>query len=242
MLESLSNCSPNSRLCPVYAPLRFNPVGTDNRNTFIRTCMWELGAPAKATKKLGRDKEYLTQDDFQQFRADCLSCFPDTQENIKCVMDKLPHNFLYIGFICTALPEAKIIHVKRDARATCWSVFRRRFSESGIGYSNDLNDTVQFYRMYHEIMEFWHEKFPGRIFDINYEMLTESQEAESRRVIEHLDLEWEDACLEFYKGEGRVKTASFQQVRQKMYTGSSDAWQNYKPYLVEMLAELEGLY
>lgn len=155
------------------------------------------------------------------------------------VTDKLPLNFLWIGFILTALPEAKIIHVKRDARATCWSNFKHYFSRRGTGFSNDLRDIAQFYVLYADLMEFWHARFPGEIYDLCYESLTEHQESETQRLLQYIGLDLEAQCMHFYETDRSVRTASATQVRQKMYRGSSDAWRKYEKHLGPMLRLLD---
>jgi len=157
------------------------------------------------------------------------------------ITDKMPHNFLWIGCIIAALPEALIVHVKRDARATCWSNFKHGFFEKGFGFTCDLQDVAEHYRMYVELMEFWHARIPGRIYDLNYEALTEHQEDETKRLLEHVGLHWEDRCLAFHTTKRAIRTASAQQVRQQMYQGSSDAWRKYEKHLELMVELLQGL-
>ena len=153
----------------------------------------------------------------------------------------MPLNFQWIGFIFAAIPGAKIVHVKRDARATCWSNFKHYFSGKGNGFANDLQDVAEYYKMYIDLMEFWHQKFAGRIYDLNYEALTEHQEEETRKLLDYVGLDWEDQCLEFHETKRTVRTASATQVRQKMYQGSSEEWRNYEKHLEPMVELLRGL-
>lgn len=157
------------------------------------------------------------------------------------ITDKMPLNFQWIGFIFTAIPGAKIVHVKRDARATCWSNFKHYFSGKGNGFANDLQDVAEYYKMYIDLMAFWHQKFPGRIYYLNYEALTEHQEEETRKLLYYVGLDWEDQCLEFHETKRTVRTASATQVRQKMYQGSSEEWRNYEKHLEPMVELLRGL-
>ena len=156
------------------------------------------------------------------------------------ITDKMPVNFWWIGFIIAALPDASIIHVKRDARAICWSNFKHYFSDKGNGYAYDLQDVSEYYKMYVDLMAFWQELFPGRIYDLEYEALTEHQEDESRKLLKHIGLSWEDQCLEFHKTSRTVQTSSVMQVRQAMYQGSSNQWKNYEQYLGPMVESLKG--
>lgn len=154
------------------------------------------------------------------------------------VVDKMPLNFRFVGFIAAAMPEARIIHIERDPVATCWSIFKHRFTSRGNGYAYDLEDLGRYFRLYRELMAFWHQRFPGRILDVNYEHLTENQEADSFRMISHAGLDWEEACLAFHQTPRAVMTASAAQVRRKMYRGSSEAWHNYEPWLGPLKAAL----
>jgi tetratricopeptide (TPR) repeat protein len=156
------------------------------------------------------------------------------------ITDKMPLNFRWIGFILTAMPEAKIINLQRDPVATCWSMFKHYFSSKGTGYSCDLVDIAEYYKMYVSLMGFWRKRFPNKLHDINYESLTENQEEETRKLIKYCGLNWEDQCLDFHKSERAVKTASSFQVRQAMYQGSSEAWRKYEAHLKPMLQALEG--
>jgi hypothetical protein len=137
-----------------------------------------------------------------------------------------------------ALPEAKIIHVKRDPSATCWSNFKHYFSQKGLGYSYTLNDTVAFYQFYHDLMAFWDQLYGSKVYHLDYDRLTIEQEIETRKLLEHLELGWEDACLSPQDNKRSVRTASQLQVREKVYKGSSQAWRKFEPYLNGAFDEL----
>ena len=147
------------------------------------------------------------------------------------ITDKTPDNFKYIALICAAIPEAKIIHVQREPKATCWSNFKHYFTSQGYGYCYNLVDTVRYYGLYTELMHFWDQYYSDRIYNLNSERLTEAQELETRRLIEYLGLKWEDSCLAPQDNKRSVKTASQLQVRQKVYKGSSQSWRKYEPFL-----------
>ena len=101
-------------------------------------------------------------------------------ENRPSVTDKMPHNFLYIGIINKVLPEAKIIHVKRDPAATCWSNFKHYFSQNELGYSYNLNDTANYYELYQDLMEFWDQLYGSKVYHLDYDRLTIDQEIETK--------------------------------------------------------------
>jgi len=147
------------------------------------------------------------------------------------VTDKMPSNFFYIGLICSALPEAKIIHVKRNPASTCWSNYKQHFVGKEQGYSYDLLDVVHYYQMYEELMLYWEEQYPGKIYHLDYEQLTTDQESETKKLIQYLGVNWEDACLYPEENKRYVKTASNLQVRKKVYKGSSEQWKKFEKYL-----------
>ena len=152
------------------------------------------------------------------------------------VTDKMPANFKWVGFLLTAMPGVKIINLQRDPAASCWSMFKLLFS--GNGYTNDLVDLAEYYHLYTDLMDFWRQKFPNQIYDLNYERLTEDQERETRKLLEYCELPWEEQCLEFHKTKRTVRTPSGKQVRRKMYTGSSAAWRKFETHLEPMLSVL----
>ena len=165
------------------------------------------------------------------FRKKYLSELTKLSNSKPFVTDKMPQNFLFIPLICATFPEAKIIHLQRNAAATCWSNYKNYFSSKGLGYSCDLHDVVSYYELYTDLMKCWQSQYDGRIYDLDYEKFTIDQENETRKLVNYLELNWEEACLSPHKNKRIVRTASQQQVRQKVYKGSSEAWRKYEPYL-----------
>lgn len=151
------------------------------------------------------------------------------------ITDKAPLNFRWIGFILHALPNAKIIHVQRNAVATCWSIFKHYFSSIGNGYAYDMRDVAEYYNRYLRLMAFWRSRYPDAIYDIGYEQLTENQEDETRKLLAHIGLGWEPQTLDFHETKRAVATVSAVQVRRKMYKGSSEAWRKYEEFLEPMI-------
>jgi len=147
------------------------------------------------------------------------------------VTDKMPNNFFYIGLIRSALPEAKIVHVKRSPAATCWSNFKHRFASKGLGYCYDLLDVVHYYQMYEDLMLFWDEHYPENIYHLDYEQLTTDQEPATQKLIQYLGIDWEDSCLFPEENKRYVNTASNLQVRKKVFKGSSEEWKRYEEFL-----------
>ena len=186
---------------------------------------------------LNQNKRKLTKEDFLLIRQQYLDSLKDLNVSEKIITDKMPMNFRLIGFILSAIPEAKIIHLKRDARATCWSNYNHYFT-SGNGFTFNQEDLAEFYCMYTEIMEFWHQLFPKKIYDISYEELTINQKKETQKLLKYCELDWDEDCLNFHKNKRGVLTASASQVRKKMYQGSSEAWKKYEKYLQPLVKGL----
>jgi tetratricopeptide (TPR) repeat protein len=151
-------------------------------------------------------------------------------------IDKLPHNFLYAGFIAGALPRAKIVCLRRNPMDTCLSNFRQLFALSSpyFDYSFDLLDTGRYYLLFDRLMAHWEKVLPGRILQVDYETLVNEQEATSRRLLAHCDLPWDDACLRFEDNRAPVATASAVQVREPIFRTSIQRWKKYEAQLHEL--------
>lgn len=156
------------------------------------------------------------------------------------ITDKMPHNFLNVGLIALLFPHVKIIHTKRDPIDTCLSIFFQNFNEAHP-YAFDLSNLGFHYRQYERIMRHWHAVLPGRIMDINYADTIADPEFWSRKLISHIGLEWDDACLSPHKLERSVKTASHWQVRQPIYKTSEQRWKNYEKFLDPLKLALQDL-
>ena len=190
---------------------------------------------------IGLGKKAASQKKLLQVRESYLEKLNKLSSGKKIVTDKMPQNFLYLGLISVIFPEAKIIHVKRDPAATCWSNFKHYFSADGLEYSYILKDTVRYFKLYRDLMDFWHENLDIEIYDLNYDNLTNEQEIETKNLVNFLDIGWEDACLSPHSNKRSVRTASQLQVRKKVYTGSSDVWRKFEPYLDGIFDELPEL-
>jgi tetratricopeptide (TPR) repeat protein len=185
-----------------------------------------------------QDSNKITRNEIYSVRDGYLQALTALGVPEKTVTDKLPLNFLFIGFILSAFPEAKIIHLNRDSRATCWSIYRHYFTGKGNGYAYDMGDLAEFYKLYIGLMSFWRERFSDSIYDLYYEKLTENQEQETRKLLQFCGLQWEEQCLDFHQTKRAVKTASNAQVRKQMYQGSSEAWRKYERHLQPLIKEL----
>jgi len=183
----------------------------------------------------------LSKETCQSIRQQYLDSLAKLNVSEKVITDKMPLNFQYIGFILSAFPDAKIIHLKRDSRATCWSIYKHYFDSKGNGFSYNQNDLAAFYHMYTNLMAFWHQVFPDKIYDLCYEDLTTNQEKETKNLLNYCELEWDKNCLNFHANKRAVKTVSALQVRQKMYQGSSESWRKYEEHLQPLINALKPI-
>jgi hypothetical protein len=240
---------------PTYEPLKINPIfiigmprsGTTLVEQIISShtkihgagelsALDNLITPIMNTYLI--ENKSLSEDNFLSIREAYSIILSDLNASEKIITDKMPTNFENIGFILKAFPEAKIIHIKRDAMAICWSIYQRYFPSSGIGFPYNMDDLAKFYNSYTEMMTFWHDLFPNKIYDINYEDLTINQEYETKKLLKYCELEWDENCLNFHNNERAVRTASSLQVKEKMYQGSSEVWKKYKDQLKPMIKAL----
>ncbi|MSO73951.1 MAG: sulfotransferase [Alphaproteobacteria bacterium] len=140
----------------------------------------------------------------------------------------MPDNFCYVGLIHLILPQAIILHCRRDALDTCLSCYRTHFAE-GNAWSYELAELGRRYRLYAETMWHWNAVLPGRVYDVHYESLVANPEHAIRDLLNHCGLPWAAACLVFHRNKGRVATASAVQVRQPLHAGSIGRAEPYRP-------------
>ena len=155
------------------------------------------------------------------------------------ICDKMPHNFIFIGFIKLILPEAKIIYCKRDPIDNCFSLYSHKFIELSHQYSYNQKILVEYYKLHQKLMNFWFQKYSDDIFVLDNEELVNNQETVSKKLINFCELKWEKQCLEFHKNKRQVRTASIEQVRKPINKKSIGAWKKYENYLSEMLSEIK---
>ncbi|HUL46813.1 MAG TPA: sulfotransferase [Steroidobacteraceae bacterium] len=155
-------------------------------------------------------------------------------------IDKMPNNFRHVGLIQLILPRARIIDARREAMACCFSNFKQLYAH-GQDFTYGLTDIAGYYRGYVELMAHWDAVLPGKVLRVQHEELVEDLEPQVRRILAFLGLEFEPACLEFYKTERSVRTASSEQVRQPIYKEGVDQWRNFEPWLGPLKAALGDL-
>jgi len=144
-------------------------------------------------------------------------------------IDKLPLNFLYLGLIKLALPNAKLICLRRDPMDTCLSNYRQLFAVNfkHYHYNYNLLDCGRYYLEFDRLMRHWHDVMPGAVFEVYYETLVANPQQVAKQLLAHCELPWEEQCLSFHQRKTSVATASAVQVRQGIYTSSVNRWQRY---------------
>jgi hypothetical protein len=154
-------------------------------------------------------------------------------------VDKLPTNYRYVPLILAALPNARIVHLRRDPMDACFASFKQLFADA-YPHSYDQAEMARHHARYHHLMETWRRRFPGRFLDVAYEEVAAHPEREARRMLAFLDLPWEEACLEFHRSKATVTTASAVQVREPAHTRSVGRWRRYERELTVMRETLEA--
>ncbi|MEM7728061.1 MAG: sulfotransferase [Pseudomonadota bacterium] len=159
-------------------------------------------------------------------------------------VDKMPLNILNAGLIHRALPNARIVVLRRGAMDSCLSNYRQLFStgHSYYNYSFDLEDTARYYTAFDGLVAHWRSVLPAaRFMEIRYEDIVFDQEAQTRRLLDFCDLAWEERCLRFHENDAPVSTASSVQVRQPLYSGSIGRWKGYGDRVEGLRAALGSL-
>jgi tetratricopeptide (TPR) repeat protein len=155
-------------------------------------------------------------------------------------IDKMPNNFRHLGLIHLILPRARIIDARREAMACCFSNFKQLFA-SGQEFTYSIEDIARYYRSYLGLMAHWDAVLPGKVLRVQHEDVVADLEGSVRRILDFCGLEFEPACLEFYKTERSVRTASSEQVRQPVYKEGLEQWRNFEPWLAPLKAALGEL-
>ncbi len=156
------------------------------------------------------------------------------------VTDKMLSNYYFVGFIHVLYPNAKIIHTMRNPVDTCWSSFTKLYKDE-MPHSYNLRELGRYYRKYQELMDHWRSILPpGVMLDVQYEDVVADIENKARQIVEFCGLQWNENCLEFYRSERPVKTASVSQVRKPIYDSSVERWRRYGDGLKPLVDALES--
>jgi len=191
-----------------------------------------MNSDAPAVECLGR----LDRETARRLAERHLEQLRELDEMVPRVADKMPDNYLYLGFLATLFPRAKFIHCRRDLRdiaVSCWMTNFRL-----IRWSCDPEHIASRFREYRRLMEHWRQVLPVPLLEVDYEETVEDMEGVARRPVAWCGLEWEPACLAFYEGHRPVRTASVTQVRQPIYKHAVARWKHYEQALAPLLTQL----
>jgi hypothetical protein len=152
-------------------------------------------------------------------------------------IDKMPNNFRHLGLVNLMLPHAKIIDARREPMACCFSNLKQLFAK-GQEFTYSIDDIARYYRTYLELMRHWEQVLPGRVLRMQHEDVVGDLEGNVRRLLDFCGLEFEPQCLEYYKTQRSVRTASSEQVRLPIYREGLEHWRNFEPWLGELKGAL----
>jgi len=155
------------------------------------------------------------------------------------VIDKMPENYMYLGWLAVLFPKARFIYCTRDPRDIALSCLITSFK--AVKWSNDDNYLIHRFEQHHRLMDHWNLLLPGRILSVSYEDTLADCELQTRRMLDWIGLPWDDACLDHTLTQGIVRTASVSQARQPLYQTSKARWKHYEPYLKELFQRVHQL-
>lgn len=202
------------------------------------TALTDLVAKGAADADFPSGLASLTPDALEQLGAAYIDQIAAIAPPAARIVDKLPYNFRYAGLVHLALPQAKIIHIRRDPLDTCFSCFQQSFA-GDIGFAYDQGELGRYYKAYAALMAHWQDVLPqDAMLEVQYETLVKDLPATAQRMVEYCGLTWDARCLEFHKTERTVGTASFHQVRQPLYQSSIGRAEAFQPYLSALRAAL----
>jgi len=176
--------------------------------------------------------------DFAEIGRDYVALLRRRGGKAPFVVDKMPSNYQFIGLIRLILPDAKVVHCSRDPRDIGLSIYKRYFRSSEFAYACDLGEIGGHLKLYADLMAHWHAVLPGFVHDLNYERLVADQREETAALLAFCGLEWEDACLEFYKTDRAIQTDA-ERVRIPIHAGSVGAWKNYEKELAPLIKAMK---
>jgi len=182
----------------------------------------------------------LNPEQLEKFGRDFIENTRIRRPGAPFFIDKMPNNFRHIGLIHLILPNAKIIDARRDPMDCCFSGFKQLFAE-GQEFTYGLKEVGRYYADYVKLMEHWDEVLPGKVLRVQHEDVLDDLEGQTRRMLGYLGLPFEEACLDFYKTDRAVRTASSEQVRQPINRKGQGAWKPFEPWLGELKDALGDL-
>ena len=149
----------------------------------------------------------------------------------KIKIDKAPSNFFWIGFISTLFPNSKIIHIKRNIKDNCLSIYKNLFGAQDMDWSYNENNILRFVMNYKDMISYWKNLYNQNIYDIRYENLVKNKEEETKKLFEFCDLKWDSNVFDFYKTAKTIRTVSINQVKKPIYQSSVNSGLNFTHYI-----------
>jgi tetratricopeptide (TPR) repeat protein len=199
----------------------------------------EFGSPDGISPPFPELVRFLPAEHLRQLGTRYLAAIRAAAPAAARIINKMPANYRYAGLIHLALPNARIIHVRRDPVDTCLSCFSTLFTSGGIQYSYDLGELGRYYRAYEALMAHWRKVLPaGVMLEVQYEGIVDDLETQARRIVAHCGLDWNERCLAFHTTARPVRTASAVQVRRPIYRSSVGRWRPKEELLQPLLAAL----
>jgi len=174
--------------------------------------------------------EQLDSDILNQCADKYLAHVSRFDKTARKVVDKMPSNFLNLGYIELLFPGARVIHCRRDPIDTCLSCYFQNFT-SVLTEMFDLESIGRYYLDYARMMRHWREVITMPVLEVDYESIVSDPESQIRRLVEFTGLPWDESCLKFYENKTAVRTASYDQVRQPIYQRSVGRWRHYEQHI-----------
>ena len=191
-----------------------------------------VGKPFK--KNFSVNDSLSTFDEMGNNYINQISAYSNNKDYI---LDKNPLNFLWIGFIKILFPRAKIIHIKRNSKDTCYSCFKQLFEN--INFADDQDDLAKFYNSYVQLINFWNSSLKNFICNVSYEELIENPRSNIQTILNFCDLDFEEKCLNFNEDKKAVRTMSISQVRLPLYKSSINSYKKYEKDLSKLFNNLK---
>lgn len=197
-----------------------------------------LGINTAQTPVFSNTMHKYTGNDFVAMKEDYLARIKDFRAKSPHFTDKLPANFMNIGFIRTILPNAKIVHCKRHPIDNCLSIYTNSMRSTHIAYKADLTQLGLYYRQYWQLMQHWREHIKDGFHEVYYENMVANTELNARNMIDYLDLDWEDGVMNREGSQKTIRTLSAWQARQPIYSSSAGKWRKYEKHLGPLINAL----
>jgi tetratricopeptide (TPR) repeat protein len=199
----------------------------------------EVGSNRQALEQIEAMGGSVERDGLRRLAETCLEELQARDPSAARVVDKTPGNYRALGLLAMLFPRARFIHCRRDLRDVAVSCWLTSFKQ--VNWANDPELIAFIFKQYRRLMAHWQQVLPVPILEVPYENLVANFETEARRLVAFSGLEWEPSCLAFHQTRRAVRTASFQQVRQPIYSSSVGRWRHYKDALAPLFAHLEAL-